>query len=97
MTNFRSTEGSTIVKISRWQDTIFSDRTLIEKKILGIKFHPSPFIYLACEQAFHLGDIVESTRASGTRHETLRRSLARLALLAQIGELARRLSFIMHT
>ena len=25
---------------------------------------------IACEQAFHLGDIVKSTRASGTREET---------------------------
>ena len=27
---------------------------------------------LACEQAFHLGDIVKSTRASGTRGELAR-------------------------
>ena len=36
---------------------------------------------LACEQALHLGDIVKSTRARGTREETdpsrLRSSLAR--------------------
>ena len=59
---------------------------------------------LACEQALHLGDIVKSTRARGTRDETrlrLRgaprgfaarsRVRARLASLAQIGELALRL------
>ena len=28
--------------------------------------------YLACEQAFHLGDIVKSTRASGERGELAR-------------------------
>ena len=47
---------------------------------------------LVCEQALHLGDIVKSTRASGTRREM--RPLARLALLCQIGELAHRLSSV---
>ena len=51
---------------------------------------------LACEQAPHLGDIVKSTRARGEatvpRGVAARsRVLARLASLAQIGELARRL------
>ena len=58
---------------------------------------------LACEQALHLGDIVKSTRARGTREETRLRGAAprgfaarsrvraRLASLAQIGELAHRL------
>ena len=31
-TSFRSVEFGTIVCISRWQDTIFSYRTLIEEK-----------------------------------------------------------------
>ena len=46
-------------------------------------------VIVACEQALHLGDIVKSRRARGTREET--RVLSRLASLAQIGELARRL------
>ena len=46
-------------------------------------------VIVACEQALHLGDIVKSRRARGTREET--RLLSRLASLAQIGELARRL------
>jgi len=46
---------------------------------------------LACEQAFHLGDIVKSTRARGDATVGGSRVLARLASLAQIGELARRL------
>ena len=32
LTSFRSVEFGTIVCISRWQDTIFSYRTLIEEK-----------------------------------------------------------------
>ena len=52
-------------------------------------------IGVACEQALHLGDIVKSGRARGTREETprpsqLRRSLARFASLAQIEEFDRR-------
>ena len=46
---------------------------------------------LACEQALHLGDILKSRRARGTREETQKRLLSRLALLVQIGELARKL------
>ena len=46
---------------------------------------------LACEQALHLEDVVKSRRARGTREETRKRVLARLALHAQTGELARRL------
>ena len=52
---------------------------------------------VACKQALHLRDIVKSTRARGTREEKPLRGaggsfvLARLASLAQIGELARRL------
>ena len=46
---------------------------------------------LACEQALHLGDVVKSRRARGTREETRERVLARLALPAQTGKLARRL------
>ena len=59
---------------------------------------------LACEQALHLGDIVKSTRARGTREETqLRRTRLQGPLappsrlrrsLAQIGELARRLQIV---
>ena len=59
---------------------------------------------VACEQALLLRDIVKSRRARGTRGETRklgavprgftarRRVLGRLASLAQIGELARRLN-----
>ena len=46
---------------------------------------------LACEQALHLGDVVKSRLARGTREDTRKRVLARLALHAQTGELARRL------
>ena len=46
-------------------------------------------VIVACEQALHLGDILKSSRARGTREEI--RVLSRLASLAQIGELARRL------
>ena len=46
-------------------------------------------VIVAREQALHLGDIVKSRRTRGTREET--RVLSRLASLAQIGELARRL------
>ena len=55
--------------------------------------------FLAWEQALHLGDIVKSTRARGTREETRQRGaarsrvLAQLPSLAQIGELARKLFF----
>ena len=63
-------------------------------------------VRVACQQALHLGDIVKSTRARGTREETRLRGvlspdprgfaarsrvLVRLVSLAQIGELARRL------
>ena len=53
---------------------------------------PSFFFFaviVACKQALHLGDILKSSRARGTREEI--RVLSRLASLAQIGELARRL------
>ena len=46
-------------------------------------------VIVACKQALHLGDILKSSRARGTREEI--RVLSRLASLAQIGELARRL------
>ena len=51
---------------------------------------------LACEQAPYLRDIVKSGRARGDAKagygpSRLRRSLTRLASLAQIGELAHRL------
>ena len=59
---------------------------------------------VACEQALHLGDSVKGRRARGTREKTRKRGaasrgfatrwrvLGRLASLAQIGELARRLN-----
>ena len=46
---------------------------------------------VAYEQALHSGDIVKSRRARGTRFAARLRVLPRLASLAQIGELARRL------
>ena len=49
-------------------------------------------VIVACEQALHLGDILKSSRARGTREEI--RVLSRLASLVQIGELARRLPWL---
>ena len=46
-------------------------------------------VIVACDQALHLGDILKSSCARGTQEEI--RVLSRLASLAQIGELARRL------
>ena len=46
-------------------------------------------VIVACDQALHLGDILKSSCARGTQKEI--RVLSRLASLAQIGELARRL------
>ena len=46
-------------------------------------------VIVACDQALHLGDIMKSSCARGTQEEI--RVLSRLASLAQIGELARRL------
>ena len=51
-------------------------------------------ILVACEQDLHFRDIVKSTRARGTREETRKHVLARLASLAQIREPARRLPFL---
>ena len=45
-------------------------------------------VIVACKQALHLGDILKSSRARGTREEI--RVLSRLASRTQIGELARR-------
>ena len=46
---------------------------------------------VACDQALHSGDIVKSTRARVTLFAARSRVPPRLASLAQIGELARRL------
>ena len=51
---------------------------------------------VACDQALHSGDIVKSTRARVTRFAARSRVLPRLASLAQIGELARRLCHLLH-
>ena len=49
-------------------------------------------VIVAREQALHLGDILKSSPARGTREEI--RVLLRLASLVQIGELARRLPWL---
>ena len=41
------------------------------------------FVEIACEQALHLGDIVKSRCATGTREETRKRGAGRA--LARIG------------
>ena len=46
-------------------------------------------VIVACDQALHLGDILKSSCARGTQEEI--HVLSRLASLAQIGELARKL------
>ena len=64
----------------------------LPKERSGSKCKASSFFFaviVACKQALHLGDILKSSRARGTREEI--RVLSRLASLAQIGELARRL------
>ena len=55
------------------------------KRYLGIR-------YIACEQALHLVDIVKRGRARGDAKAGAFLGPSRLASLAQIGELARRLS-----
>ena len=61
-------------------------------------------LLLACEQALHLGDVVKSRHARGTREETRKRgagertegfSRGTLHSLVQIGQLARRLNYYM--
>ena len=38
--------------------------------LIGVRTTGPPGQQVACEQALHLGDIVKSTRARGTREET---------------------------
>ena len=80
----------------RLYPTIFRDSSLTRRVVsLDKELNSTLSLFtqvLACEQALHLGDIVESRRARGDAKAGAARSrvLAWLTSLAQIGELAHR-------
>ena len=72
-------------RLGRLRSYIFSSPRAYTFKISRYAHVKRAQLSIACEQAFHLGDIVKSTRASGTRGETRQlRSSAKWRACSQV-------------